>query len=156
MELTEVKAFLKLDEVSENAIINAVKAKDTEIEGLKNSYDVVFNELATLKTEIENEKAEKGAHELVENAIKDGKINEACKDAFLVLALNSFDATKAAIDVMAVNKISPKIEIQNNSVVGKEGWTIRDYEKKAPKELETIKNENPELYEQLYNSYYKK
>ena len=156
MELKEVKAFLKLDEVSEDSILKAVKAKDTEIEGLKNSYDVVFTELSELKNSIEKEKAEKGANDLVENAIKDGKLNEGCKDAFLTLALNSFDATKAAIDVMSVNKVSAKIEFNASASVGKESWSIRDYEKKAPKELEKIKAENPEMYEQLYNSYYKK
>lgn len=156
MELKGVKAFLKLEEVTEESILNAIKAKDTEIEGLKNSYDVVFNELSELKANIEEEKAKKGAVELVENAVKDGKINEASKESFLALALSSFDATKAAIDALTVNKVAVKVDISASATVGKEGWTIRDYEKKAPKELEKIKNENPELYEQLYNSYYKK
>lgn len=156
MELNEVKAFLKLEEVSETAIIDAVKAKDSEIEKLKNSYDIVFSELADLKASIEVAEKQKTAIELIENAIKEGKVTEACKEAFTELALNNFDATKKLIDTMEVNKVANVVTVTNSALQGKEGWTIRDYEKKAPKELETIKNENPELYEKLFNDYYKK
>jgi ATP-dependent Clp endopeptidase proteolytic subunit ClpP len=156
MELNQVKAFLKLDEVSEDTIINAVKSKDSEIESLKNSYDIVFSELTELKASIENENKNKQALELVENAIKEGKVSEGCKDAFVELALNYFDATKKAIEAMEVNKVANKVTIAPATVEGRDKWTIRDWEKNDSKGLEKIKNENPELYNQLYSSYYKK
>lgn len=35
-------------------------------------------------------------------------------------------------------------------------WTIRDYEKEAPETLKIIKEYTPEVYNQMYNAYYKK
>ena len=62
---------------------------------------------------------------------------------------------KSVVNKEAV-KIFNTVTNQPTSVTGKESWTIRDWEKKDPKGLEKIKNETPELYNNMFSAYYKK
>jgi hypothetical protein len=43
-----------------------------------------------------------------------------------------------------------------SAITGKEAWTIRDWEKNDPKGLASIKETSPSLFEDMYNSFYKK
>jgi ATP-dependent protease ClpP protease subunit len=156
-QFEELKAFLSLEKVTESDILNSLKAKDLEIEEVNNSLASITADFEALKNEIEKAKVEKEGIELVENAVLDGKINAEAKESFLKLVNSNFEDTKAVIEALKVNKVAPVIDIKNSTSIkeGREGWTIRDYEKKAPKELEQIKNELPHVYEQMYNDFYK-
>ena len=58
---------------------------------------------------------------------------------------------------VSVNKESVKIFNQANAPLkGRESWTIRDWEKKDAKGLEKIKSDNIEVYNDMFNSFYKK
>ncbi len=121
--------------------------------------------LAAKLKEIEDKKAEAlevNAAELVENAIKEGKIKDEAKDSFIALAKNNFEAVKNAFSAIivtktvAATKIMDKVIKTENKDEDRSGWNIRTWEKKAPKELANMYKNNREEYDRMFNEYYKK
>lgn len=163
--MEKITNVLKLsNEANEEAIVAAIEEKDSknaELEAenveLKERLQK-FEDDAKAKAEAEAKELETKAIELVENAIKEKKIAETEKDATIEMAKNNFEFVANMISKIknvtdAVKVFDVKDVVENDE---RASWTIRDWEKKDAKGLEKIKNETPEVYNAMFNEYYKK
>jgi phage I-like protein len=116
--LKEILAALGLAETASAAdavvAINALKSEKTvalnaaehpPIEKFipRTQHDQVVTQLNEARqkiTDFERAANEKRANDLVDEAVKAGKVAPAAKDHFLQMALNAFESTKAAIEAM--------------------------------------------------------
>ena len=135
-ELAEAKNALKVLQDEKDA--NELKAK----EALKNKATILGN-----------------------NGVKEGKIKADELNKFIERASASEDnfefasnmiglasSTKEAKKIFNVSNIKDS----NNPADGRESWSIRDWEKKDVKGLTEMKDSNPEMYDTLFNAFYKK
>jgi len=139
------------------------------VKELKNQKTKLSKELDSLKASIHEER-EKEAEALTALAIKQGVIPENLKEiqklAFKTDFVKAKTDLQASINLKMENdqrkqKLSivdtfVKTAINNNtsdkSTINKENWTLSDYRKFAPKDLEN----NPELYSELIKKQYNK
>lgn len=155
------------NEANEEAIVSAIAEKDSKnaelqaeldrLNGIVEEYKAKEDEAKKLA---EQEKEAK-AIELVENAIKEKKIAEDEKDSTIEMAKNNFEFVANMISKIkntteAVKVFDAKNVVTNKGSEDRSSWTIRDWEKKDAKGLAKIKNETPEVYNEMYNSHYKK
>jgi len=161
------KVFNKLSVKNEDEAIVAIESKETEITSLKEENQALKDKVAefeakeTALADIAKEKLKSDATLLVENAIKEKKILESEKDEYITNAILNFSFVTNALSKISVVKNATKVfDLKNVSTKkGNEDrseWTIRDWEKKDEKGLAEMKNESPELYTELFNSFYKK
>lgn len=169
--MEKINAVLKLkNEATEENVVSAIEALNTENEGLKTELETLKNKL----TEIEN--AEKAKIEAEKTALKneveafadklvaDKKIKEEEKAEVITnasVSRASFGFVKNIYDKITTDKPAAKIFDLKNVVTPKGGedrstWTIRDWETKDSKGLGELKNSNPDAYETMYNAFYKK
>lgn len=106
---------------------------------------------------------ETNAKNLVENALKAGKITAAEKEEWLQDAKDNYELTAKALDRMAgkpsfdgVKKPPREPEANHELLKGREGWTLDDWREKDPKGLTRMENEAPEELEKLYNQKFNK
>ena len=135
------------------AIKKVASEKDEEIEALKKANDE--------KDAILKDANDKAAVELIENAIKEGKVKAEQKESLINDAKASFNVVKNMLNSVAPSNAARFTNVVNAVSTkaveaGREDWTHRDYEEKDPKALEKIYKETPELAKEMYNSYYKK
>jgi HK97 family phage prohead protease len=94
------------------------------------------------------------AKELVDLAIKEGRITADKKESFEKLATADFKQAKDLLDSMAPKtSLSGKIKAAGSSAPDREGWDYMRYLKEAPAELAALKVEDPEKFESLRKSY---
>jgi ATP-dependent protease ClpP protease subunit len=141
--MEKIQNVLKLsNEADEAAIVAEIEKKD-----------IVLTEVVA-----ENEALKDKAIELVENAIKEKKILETEKDSTIEMAVNNFEFVANMIS--KINNVKDAVKVFDVKNVSKneerKDWTIRDWEKKDPNGLVKIKNETPEVYNEMYNQFYKK
>lgn len=166
--MEKITNVLKLsNEANEEAIVSAIEEKDLKNAELQAEVDrlnaiVAENEAKEKEAkELAEKELEAKAIELVENAIKDKKILETEKDSTIEMAKNNFEFVANMISKINNTKDAVKIFDAKNVATNKgsedrSAWTIRDWEKKDAKGLAKLKNETPEVYNEMYNSYYKK
>ncbi len=139
-DMKKIATLLGLSsDATEEAIIEAVKGKDKTISDLK-------NELDTLKQAQANEKIKA----LIDKAIAEKRITENMRATYEALAKSDYESTKKVLESMQ----SGQIQIQNSTSKNDryKDWTFADYQKKDPKELARIKDEDPEKYKALYKA----
>lgn len=152
--MKKVATLLNLaDESNEDSIVS-------EIEKLK-------AENLALKTENEAHKAEKEKiaeleiAEVINGAIKANKIKDTEKASWEVLAKTDLSAVKNAFESMGKSKVATKVtdairDVSKKAIVNgtdRTTWNFRKFEKEAPEELETMKNEAPEQYKMLLDAH---
>lgn len=118
---------------------------------LKAKLDGVNAENTQLKTSAE-EARKKGAEEMVDLAVKAGKITADKKDAFVKLALADFETAKATLEAIP-NRQSlgalVKDQAGKPATAGREGWTYLKWAKEDPKGLAELKVNDPDAFEAL-------
>lgn len=159
-KVTELKnESLKVDELTNEAAENA-----TKIETLSNEVGEKVLELeanATKLTELENEvKSLKSlaATELVENAIKAGKISEESKDTWLTQATNDMENAKVLLSGITNTASAAVITNELKDVENKadrKDWDFQKWGEEDSEGLDKMRNENPEKFEELLNEYTK-
>jgi ATP-dependent protease ClpP protease subunit len=148
-KMNKLTDLLKLtNEASEEAIIEAVSAKDAKIAELEASIEAQTAELNALKeaaTEAENAiKAE-----LIENAVKEGKIDAATKEIYLTSNKSNAELKdligklKPAYTPIFDNAKKPE------AVAGRENWTFNDWSKNDPKGLLEMKENDAVAFNAL-------
>lgn len=166
--MLKVTNLFKLDnEASEDAIFNAanavVEAKDNaleEVETLKAENETLKAENEAKEAELKafkekSEAEEKAAKELVlENAIKEGKIEAEKKDSWLAKDIDSVEL-KNMFD--AIKTVPAHTPVFNNNAGGKGGedrasWTYSDWEKKDSEGLAQLQNSNPAEFQRLVST----
>jgi ATP-dependent protease ClpP protease subunit len=151
-------------ETEQEALVAAVEMK-TENEALKNKLTAQEAETASLKAkvqELENAskqaEAKAKAKELIESAIKAGKLSckdETEKNKAIEGATANYDFTKQLFDSMPAKKTTVAAEVVNHEAKGE----TKTYEYLAvhdPKELERIAKEEPEAFDKLADDYNKR
>lgn len=152
--------------LSENADENAIVS---EIEKLKNSMEEMKAENERIKADLEKAEAElttieseKEAHKLaeIETMVNSFNVKEEDKERIINLAKVDFEAVKNMLSKQTVKEPVKVFDVKNvvtpKGAEDRSSWTIRDWEKKDAKGLAKIQNETPEVYNQMFNEYYKK
>ena len=116
--------------------------------------------MATLKTDKEKAEADllavktSQAKELVDLAVKDGRITAEKKESFEKLAVADFKQAKDLLDAMpAKTSLSTQIKRSGETTPDREGWDYMRYLKEAPAELAAMKTDDPTRFEQLRATY---
>lgn len=87
------------------------------------------------------------AHQLVEDAVKDGKITADKKKDFVSLALQNFDLAKSTLDAIPSKKsfsAGVRTPVGTSAVA-----TMEDFQKLSLEEQLAFKNTNPEAYKEI-------
>jgi ATP-dependent protease ClpP protease subunit len=159
-KVTELKeGSLKVEELT-----NEVSESATKIEELNNEIgekvlelEANATKLTELETEVKNLKTV-AATELVENAIKLGKITEESKSTWLTQASNDMESTKVLLSGITNTASAAVITNEIEAVENKEDrkdWDFQKWGQDDPQGLEEMRNESPEKFELLFNEYTK-
>lgn len=137
-----------------NSIIDLLKLeKETSNEDILRAIQNLLDEQGNLEEERQEE-----AKRLTLQAIRNGQISAMQETHILGMFKKDFKGTKqfldnaprkSPIDIMALIKNNQN-ESQNNHQKPKSEWSLDDYRKNAPKELE----QNPQLYKRLIKEKY--
>lgn len=147
IKLTEL---LKLsNEASEDAIVEAVNAKSETIANLEAKIGELTNELNALKES--NDAAENAAKiELVENAIKEGKIDAATKEIYLVSNKSNVELKEVFAKLKpAYTPIFENKSTLENLPAGRESWDFAKWSKEDPKALAEMQQNDPNTFNSL-------
>lgn len=150
IKMNKLTGLLKLsNEASEESIIEAVNAKDAKIAELEAS---IVNQTAELKAlkDANDATIQAAKVELVENAVKEGKIAVASKDIYLT----SNKSNEELKDVFS--KLTPAYTpiFENKAttpaaIAGREAWTFNDWSKNDPKGLAEMQVNDAANFERL-------
>jgi len=171
-KMEKVTNILNLkNEATEQEIVQAIEVKDAESAALKAEKEALKAELDALKQSIKDaeEKAAEAlkqkAVEMVENAVRLGKLTEAEKEATITNASRdeaSFQFVANFISKIGNGKESKKpfdfskVDNRKGGVDDRSGWSFTEWSRKDAKGLDNIRKENPELYLEMYNKEFKK
>ena len=152
--------FLTINMDKNNNNPSSLDALKAENEQLKQQIQDLEQENQELKAKCD-EQGDTMAQALVDAAIKEGTITPDVKDNWLKLAKSDPDNARKAIAALKPGTLKSAARIStalatNRSSNGREAWTIRDWEKKDPKGLLSIKELQPEVYQNMYNQFYKR
>lgn len=112
---------------------------------------------AIMELKVRTEKAEKAieevrkekAMELVELAVKDGRITADKKGQFVKLALTDFSMAKETLEAIpAKESLSAKI-VHKATTTDRADWTYLKWAKEDPEGLKRLKETDPEAFEEL-------
>ena len=164
-KMKEVITFLGLEnEANEEQVLNSVKELKNEalkIEELTNSLkeqtealEIAKKEAEELKNKIEDLK-NLAAYELINEKVKSGLIKAESVETWQKLAVNNLDETKELLNSLSVTVKAEKIEeeIKPEETENRKDWDFQQWSQDAPKDLEKMKNEQPEKFEELLNNY---
>lgn len=98
-----------------------------------------------LETQITKQQA-KRATDMVTLAVTDGRITADKKEAFVKLAMADFESTQSALETMPQKaSLSSSIAASKGAATpGREKWTLSQWLREDPAELQRIKNEEPD------------
>ena len=160
-KMKKVTSFLQLDnEASEDAIFNAVKGfKDQadKVESLTNTISVKDAEIAKLNETLKAGRVS-AATELIENAVKLGKISEESKPMWIEQATNSFDNTKTMLS--SIGEVVAAADITNTLKPGvkkgdaaKKDWSFDKWQNEDPKGLGEMQKNDVEKFNALLDTH---
>ena len=164
-KMKEVITFLGLEnEANEEQVLNSVKELKNEalkIEELTNSLKEQTEALEIAKKEAEElenkvkDLKNLAAYDLINEKVKSGLIKAESVDAWQKLAVNNLDETKELLNSLSVTVKAEEIEeeIKPEETENRKDWDFQNWSQDAPKELEKMKNEQPEKFEELLNNY---
>ena len=164
-KMKEVITFLGLEnEANEEQVLNSVKELKNEalkIEELTNSLkeqtealEIAKKEAEELQNKIKDLK-NLAAYELINEKVKSGLIKSESVETWQKLAVNYLDETKELLNSLSVTVKAEEIEeeIKPEETENRKDWDFQQWSQDAPKELEKMKNEQPEKFEELLNNY---
>jgi len=160
---TEADIIAKVSEIQAEAakveeLNNELTAKGSEIETLTNELTAKGSEIETLTNEVAALKMQ-AATEVVENAIKMGKIKEDSKESWITQAVNDLEVTRSLLmsfngETKAVklnNVINPTTKPEDKE--SRKGWDFQKWSQEDPKGLEQLKADSQEDFDKLLNEY---
>lgn len=150
IKMNKLTELLKLsNEASEDAIVEAVNAKSETIANLEAKISELTNKLNALKES--NDAAENAAKiELVENAIKEGKIDAATKEIYLVSNKSNVELKEVFAKLKpAYTPIFNAVTTTENIPAGRENWDFQKWSKEDPKGLLEMQNSDPSTFNSL-------
>lgn len=122
-------------------------------------------QVATLRSKIEELEGKLGeqqkakSKDLIDAAIKDGRLREEQRESFVALFDQDFENTKTVLEAMnPVQKLSD-IGSQTNEAAKKityKGKTFAELRQEDPAALKELKDRDPQTFRELFKSQYKK
>ncbi len=153
-KMLKVKNALNLKEdASEEAILMQIEELKNQNQTLCDSIKEKELALEQIKTDKEKADKESASLELVENAIKEGRIDGEAKEGFMALAFSDFEGVKNTLSKMPVRKIANKLPIETKEAEGRAGWTYDDWQKKDATGLTNMYKNSREQYDLLLNKW---
>ena len=169
-KVTKIKAeAAKVEELKDELWVKA-----TEIESLTNELNEV-KELWVKATEIEsltnelNEVKEvnkalklQTATDVVDNAIKAGKIKEDSRESWITQAVNDLEVTRSLLLSFAGETKAVRLtnalntESKREEKESRKDWDFQKWSQEDPKGLEQLKADAPEEFEAMLNAYIEK
>jgi ATP-dependent protease ClpP protease subunit len=152
-KMNKLTDLLKLsNEASEEAIVEAVNAKDARIAELEQSIEAQSTELKALK-DANDATIQAAKVELVENAVKEGKIAVASKEIYLT-SNKSNEELKDVFSKLtpAYTPIFDNKTIVPAAVAGRESWTFNDWSKNDPTGLAEMRENDKTTFDSLINA----
>lgn len=150
--MTEIKltaealVALGIKETSDGAALSAA------IVSLKTKADTAEINLSVLQEQVDDAKT-KQVNEMLDLAVKDGRITADKKKTFAKLALADFDTAKSTIEsIPAKQSLAAKITapLSGSTIPAeRESWTLLHWLKEDPKGLSAFKTNDPEAYEAI-------
>ncbi len=129
-------------------------ALSSAIVSLKKKADDSAAELDKYKKEAEEQK-KKEAEDIVELAIKEGRIDATQKEDFISLALSNPKVAKTTLAAIPAKKSLSAMVKQTLGVSaipsGRENWTLLQWMKEDMPGLKKLQNEDPETYNKIKN-----
>ncbi len=153
-EMLKVKNALNLNaDATEEAMLKEVETLKTTLIDTQNSLAEKEEALNKIKTDKENEEKSKASLELVENAIKEGRIDSEAKEGFVALANADFEGVKNTLSKMPVRAIANKLPIDVKEPEGRAGWSYDDWQKKDATGLTNMYKNSREQFDLLLNKW---
>jgi ATP-dependent protease ClpP protease subunit len=152
IKMKNLTNLLNLNEdASEDSIMKEVSNLKEQIKTLSDSVKEKEDAIAKIKADKETADKESASVELVENAIKEGRIENDAKEGFVALAKLDLEGVKNTLSKMPVRKIANKLPIDTKEAEGRAGWTYSDWEKKDANGLINMYKNSREQYDLLLN-----
>jgi hypothetical protein len=146
----EIKAeAAKVDELN-----NELTVKATEIESLTNELNEVKEANKALKLQT--------ATDVVDNAIKAGKIKEDSRESWITQAVNDLEVTRSLLLSFAGETKAVRLtnalntESKREEKESRKDWDFQKWSQEDPKGLEQLKADAPEEFEAMLNAYIEK
>jgi ATP-dependent protease ClpP protease subunit len=171
IKMEKVMNHLGLVDKTEADVLNVVKELETKaakVEGLNTQVTNLTEEKGTLETkvdelttEVTNLKEERvtelknKAEALVNNAVKEGRLDEKSKDGFLQFAIENYDAASQALEGLSVTKTKGKAMVDKSKDGNQESKEM-DYETMAikdPKGLTNLMENDSEKFDALLDAH---
>lgn len=150
--MKKVMNALNLNEdANEESVLKEVNDLKDQIKSLSDSLKEKEEAIAKAKADKEAEDKESASLALVENAIKEGRIESEAKEGFVSLAKLDFEGVKNTISKMPVRKIANVVPLNVAVPEGRAGWTYSDWEKKDAEGLINMYKNSREQYDLLLN-----
>lgn len=156
--ISNIKQMEKITLTAEACVALGIKdgadttAISAAIVKLHSDYKTATGRVETLENEAKEVK-KKTAVDMVDLAIKEGKVTADKKEAFISLAINDYDLAKSTLDAIPAKvSLSAAItvaKIENGIPAGREGWTHLKWLREDPNGLAKIKTEQPETFEAI-------
>jgi ATP-dependent Clp protease protease subunit len=157
LNMKKVLNALNLNEdANEESVLKEVTSLKEQIEVLNKSVSEKEAALKKIQEEKENAEKETAALELIENAIKEGRIDKDSKDGFVALAKNDIEGVKNTLALMPVRSVANLIPVPNNQPEGRSAWDFDKWQKEDPKGLENMLKNNRDSYDNLFNTWKEK
>ena len=158
MELnTEIAAALGVNNVGD--AVKLISEQKAKIKAFETENSNLATSIANLETQVkdfeakEKELVKQQATEMVENAIREQRINATEKNTWIELAVVNYEGTKKALNSIQPVKLSKVIEQNNATQAGtqadRNAWNYTKWAKEDPKGLEALAKEQPEVFNQI-------
>lgn len=131
-----------------------INTKNDQILNLSNQVDTLSVKIKELEKTIKDKEIE----DILNVAIKQNKISNSLKENYKNLLNVDFELTSQLISKLIPNKVVSLVDLitEEESTNPRIDWTIRDWERQDPNGLRELKSNDPEKYNKLFNSFYKK
>ena len=150
-----------LEELKNNAgkveeLENSLNEKTEKVTELEASLEAETSKVEELTNEVEGLK-KAAAESLINEAVNSGKLQKESTAKWLELATNDLEGTKELLGALGAGKVEAEdltneLE-EDNSGENRKEWSYDDWQKKDAEGLLKMKNETPEKFDELLNTW---
>lgn len=147
IKMKKVMNALNLNEdANEELVLKEVDSMKEQIKNLTESVKEKEDALNKIKSDKEESDKSAAALEVVENAIKEGRIDSSAKEGFVALAKVDYEGVKNTLAKMPVTAIANKIPVEAGVDESRSGWDYDKWQKVDPTGLTNMyKNARPQF-----------
>ena len=160
-QMIKLTNLLKLsNDASEDSIVETVEALEVSKTAAQLDLEILKAEKLLLEAKIkvfedaELAKEVEAKLEVIENAVKEGKITVDAKDIWNASPVKSIELKNLFDSLKTTPAFVPAFDVTKliNTATDRSNWTFSDWEKKDSKGLAEIQNSNPVEFERLIST----